>query len=117
MSRRFGLFILLLSFFWQAIAVAGQVPLLESAEEREHAVAHMHEVAHHHHEDGSVTFDDSSDSNTHVAMDGAVTNALAWGPLVLGQLLTGSDPCPAALASFLPDPTPDGLRRPPRPLL
>lgn len=114
MSRRFGLFLLLLSFFWQAIALAGQMPLLESAQEREHTVVHMHEVAHHHHEDGSLTYDDSSDSNTHVAMDGATGSALVWHQPVLSWLQPSSDPCPPALTSTLPNPPLDGLRRPPR---
>lgn len=87
MSR---LFLLLVSFFWQAITVAGQMTLIESAEEREHAVAHVHEVAHHHHEDGSLTHGDSSDSNIHVAMAGATGHALVWQQALVSPPLLGS---------------------------
>jgi hypothetical protein len=76
MRRPLATFLLLLCLFWQAIAVAGQVPAFASQEEIAHAALHLQEAAHHHHDDGSVTVDDSDDSKSHVVADGLAGVAL-----------------------------------------
>lgn len=117
MHRRVGFFFLLLSFFWHAIAVAGQVPLLGSDEERQHAVAHLQEAAHHHGDHESIHYDDSSDSTIHVLTDGAASNAVLWHATALLHPPL-REPAPTeTVAAHRPDPHPDGLKRPPRPLL
>ncbi len=117
MHRRVGFFFLLLSLFWHALTVAGQMPLLGSVEDREHAVAHLQEAAHHHMDDDAIHYDDSPDSTIHLLADGAASNAVLWQAVALVHpSLVGYVPWVDVVA-YLPDPPRDGLRRPPRTLL
>jgi len=117
MRRGVVLFLLLLSAFWQAFAVAGQATAMAKAEERQHAVMHLEEISHHHEDDGTVVVDDSQASRDHTHADGSVGTPALWSAISLPPIIFSSTK-PAAL-DVLASPAPhlDGLRRPPRPLL
>ncbi|MGF6346802.1 hypothetical protein [Variovorax sp. W2I14] len=114
MRRRFAIFLLLLSAFWQAFAIAGQATAFADAQEIAHAVLHWQEEAHHHHDDGSVALDDSDESLQHVVADGCLGNSVIWlttsftfAPAIGARPLVADE-------SLAPAPYLDGLRRPPR---
>ena len=115
MQRTLALVLLMVSFLWQALAVAGQLPLLAPSEEMEHAVLHWEQAGHHHNDDGTLQVDESTESLIHIASDG-VANAV---PMLIGEEFRfqprGSFPPRGAVAISLPQPLLDGLRRPPRP--
>lgn len=64
MVRKVFALLLLLSVFWQAVSMAGDVVGLESREDSSHVVLHWQDSAHHHHDDGTQHADDS-DSTAH----------------------------------------------------
>ena len=114
MHRRLGIFFLLLSFFWQAIAVAGQIPAFASDEEREHAVLHLQEAGHHHHDDGAVSIDQSSDSVLHLVSDHLPSASLdTFQSSVFVPDWCSSSP-PTLVTAKLPYPVLEGPRRPPK---
>ena len=115
MTRRLAMFFVMLSVFWQALAVAGQMPVFASQEELEHAAMHLQEAAHHHHhDDGAVELDESSDSKLHMMADGMPSAALEAFTLCIPAADWGNSPPSAAIDSILPHPILEGLRRPPR---
>lgn len=65
MVRKLFALLLLLSVFWQAVSMAGDVVGLESLEDSGHAVLHWQDSAHHHHDDGVHHADDSDSSTVH----------------------------------------------------
>jgi hypothetical protein len=114
MIRRLATFLVLLSIFWQAIAVAGHVPMFATDEEREHAVLHLQEADHHHDESGAVAQDHSSDSKLHLLGDRAPGAPLATvTPTIPSPQWENAAPHTVVLAP-LPFPVLEGLRRPPR---
>jgi hypothetical protein len=118
MLRRAGLFVLLLSVFWHYAAMAGGGSVLGLGEESGHAVLHWQEQAHHHDDhgghDGDFHVDDSSDSLTHLHLDGALTGtALPVDGVPAVPRLATVAPADRAMPE-LPTPPPTGLRRPPR---
>ena len=117
MRRGVILFLLMLSAFWQAFAVAGQAAAMAKAEERQHAAMHFEEISHHHEDDGTVVVDDSQASREHVHADGSVGTPALWSAVSLPAIVCSSakPAAPPMLAS--PAPYLDGLRRPPRILL
>ncbi len=114
MRRRLGLFLLLLSLFCQSAVLAGGRWMPDAAEDLVHTVLHWGDKAHHHHEDGTYSADNSSDSIAHVQLDGAlqVQALLRDGPLAMMPIHRMT---PAGPPHFhIPAPPPDGLRRPPK---
>ncbi|WP_047783938.1 hypothetical protein [Variovorax paradoxus] len=114
MRRRLALVFLLLSVFWQVIAIAGQVTAFAEAEEVGHAMLHWQSEAHHHHDDGSVTQDDSDESNQHVIADGCLSPSAVWLDTAFTFAPAEGTPPPTAGEAAKPAPHLDGLRRPPR---
>jgi hypothetical protein len=113
MRRVFLLFVVVTSMLWQTTAVAGP-GLLAHGEELAHAMLHWQEEAHHHHDDGSFHQDDSEESILHVALDSAVSAALIWtAPSVKVARFDAPEP-PGFSLQQLPEPTLEGLRRPPK---
>lgn len=114
--RRLLAVLLLLSFFCQAFATAGQLVALGHGEsfQASHAEMHWEGVAHHHDEDGVAHQDDSSESIAHMLADAGPGTAALIQALVLA-LLVDRPPAPAEVAeAAAPPPYLDGLRRPPR---
>ena len=105
---------MLFAMLWQSVALARFGSTVNVFADLTHAALHWQEVGHHHHDDGSYHLDDSSDSVQHVLCDHVcAANAL---------LVTAShhfpplgSAVPGGLSKLLvPDPTLDGLLRPPR---
>lgn len=114
MIRRLATFFVLLSILWQAIAVAGQLPMFATHEEREHAVMHLQEADHHHDESGVVAQDHSSDSKFHLLGDRVPSAPLVtFMPTIPSPQWENAPPSTVVLAQ-LPFPVLEGLRRPPR---
>jgi hypothetical protein len=115
MRRGLVLVLLLLSAFWQVVAIAGRTTAFGTVEETSHALMHWQEEKHHHHEDGTVTQDDSDASLQHVAADGCLGVHALWTtpPSTLAPARAFHPAMATAVA--LPAPPPDGPRRPPRP--
>ncbi|MGR4867932.1 hypothetical protein ACIPRI_03565 [Variovorax sp. LARHSF232] len=114
MLRRLPVLLLLISAFWQALAVGGHAQALGDLEEAAHAVIHWQEQPHHHHDDGSVSHDVSEESVQHIVADGCLGGAAVlpatislFIPAAIERPFLGSEPAP-------PWPYLDGLRRPPR---
>ena len=115
MRRGLVLFLLVVSAFWQVIAVAGQSTAFGNAEENAHALLHWQEESHHHLDDGAVVQDESDESLEHVVADGCMGAAAVW-------TTASFDLAPAEATrhlmrdeAALPSLSPEGPRRPPRP--
>lgn len=105
---------MLFAMLWQSVGLARVGSTVNALGDLEHAALHWQEEGHHHHEDGSYHQDDSNDSARHLLSDHVtVTTAL---------LVTGSHDFPSlgstapggVHATPAPNPTLDGLLRPPR---
>jgi hypothetical protein len=114
MRRGLVLVLLVISAFWQVVAIAGQATAFGTTEETSHALLHWQEEKHHHHEDGTVTQDDSDESLQHVAADGCLSVHAIWTTLSLTFAPTQGFHPSMAIEVAVPAPPPDGLRRPPR---
>ena len=114
MQRSLALVLLMTSFFWQALSVAGQAPLLAPSEEMEHAALHWEQTGHHHHHDGSLKVDDSTESVLHIAADGVTSAPPAWFDDPFRLETPGSAAPDMADTVSVPQPVLDGPRRPPR---
>lgn len=118
----FVITLLLISLAAQGVAGAAQRMLADQGDP-DHAALHLQEVAHHHHDDADAVqeaafvVDNSAESVSHVASDGAFT-ALAVPPVVssMAPLPTANSP-PHWQSTFPASPDLEGLRRPPRLIL
>ena len=114
MRRTFVHLFLLLCICWQALAVAGQLPLEASHEEMEHAVLHWSGQGHHHDDEGALHQDDSDQSAQHIVADGVVTSPAMWAEAQF-CFATPVRTTPSASDEAIPlHPFVDKLRRPPR---
>lgn len=114
MRRGLVLVLLVMSAFWQVIAIAGQATALGDRDEAAHALLHWQEENHHHHDDGSVTQDDSDESLQHVVADGCLGSLAVWATASFGFAPAAGLRPNAFIDAALPAPPPDGLQRPPR---
>ena len=114
MRRGLVLFLLVVTAFWQVIAVAGQATAFGNAEENTHALLHWQEESHHHLDDGAVVQDDSDESMEHVVADGCLGAAAVWATASFNLSPAESTRPEMGEEAALPSPSPDGLRRPPR---
>jgi len=114
MLRTFVHLFLLLCLCWQALAVAGQMPLEASHEELEHAVLHWSGQGHHHDDEGTLHQDESDQSTQHIVADGVVTSPALW-PDSRFSFAAQVRAAPSAADEAVPlHPFVDKLRRPPR---
>ncbi|URI09389.1 hypothetical protein MW290_27885 [Aquincola tertiaricarbonis] len=115
MQRRAVLLVMLFAIFWQSVALGRVGSTVNALADAQHTALHWQEEGHHHHDDGSYHLDDSNESVQHVLSDhlsatAAFTTAVAHGlPLLASPAPNGLHETP------VPDPTLDGLLRPPRP--
>ena len=110
----FSALLLLAVLIWQTVSVAEQGPLRNHSEEQAHALLHLQETGHHHHDDGSLQMDDSAESVLHLAADAALSFVALWSS---ASTLVDSfrPPQPAfSAAAGIPDPNPERIKRPPR---
>jgi hypothetical protein len=114
MRCKFVLLLLVMAAFWQTIAIGGQVRAYGNPEDLTHAMLHWEGRAHHHHADGSVTQDDSSESVQHVVADACLSAPAVWSAVcVFLPSFEAARPV-AADESFGLGPHLAGPRRPPR---
>lgn len=115
MRRSAVLLVMLFAMFWQAVAVARVGSTMNALADLEHTALHWQKEGHHHHQDGSYHLDDSNDSAQHVLSD----HLSATAALMVSAPHDFPPPASAAPGSMhetvVPDPTLDGLLRPPRP--
>ena len=115
MRRTAVLLTMLLAMLWQSVALARIGSPVNPLADLAHAALHWQDAGHHHGDDGSYQLDDSSESIHHVVTDHAgAPLALASSPSH-AFLSVGSATPPSLDNLAVPDPTLDGLLRPPRP--
>lgn len=105
---------MLLSMLWQSVAMARVGSTVSATADLSHALLHWQGEAHQHHDDGSYELDDSSESLQHAMTDhlnASLALAVA-GPHPFPPL--GSAAPDGLHAQGLPNPSLDGLLRPPR---
>lgn len=105
---------MLFAMFWQTVAVARAGSTMNVSVGLEHAVLHWQEVGHHHHQDGSYHLDDSKESAQHLLCDhlSATVALMVSAPRYFPPLTSAA---PGSMReTAVPDPTLDGLLRPPR---
>ena len=115
MRRTPVLFVLLIAMLWQSVAMARMGSTVNVLVDRGHAALHWQEVAHHHHDDGSYHLDDSNEAAQHVVTDHLSASLEMATPPAHGFPPLGSAKPGGLHPTAVPDPTLDGLLRPPRP--
>ena len=114
MKRSAILFVMLFAMLWQALALARVGSTAKVLADPAHTALHWQEESHHHHDDGSYHLDDSNDSAQHMVSDHASTTAALMVAVSNHFLASGSTAPRSVHATAVPDPTLDGLLRPPR---
>lgn len=119
--RRLLVFVVLLvSLAFQGAGLAAQWDFAKGQGNHGHASLHLQDVAHHHHEHGdgavddAIVVDNSPESVSHLASDGALGAAAL--PIGAPAFVAGGPSAspPDGLHSLPPGPHLQGLRRPPR---
>lgn len=105
---------MLFAMLWQSVALGRIGSTVNAWTDAEHAALHLQGKSHHHHEDGSFHLDSSTESAQHVVTD-HLSPSLALSP----PSSHGLPPLASFARSGLhdavaPNPTLDGLLRPPR---
>ena len=115
MRRTAILLTMLFAMLWQSVALARIGSPVNPLADLAHAALHWQGAGHHHHDDGSYQLDDSSESIQHVVTDHAGA-PLALAPSPCHAVPSTGSATPVSLDNrAVPDPTLDGLLRPPRP--
>jgi len=115
MRRTAVIFLILFGMFWQSMALARIGSTVNPLADLQHAVLHWQGESHHHHEDGSYHLDDSPESVQHMVAD-PLSASLAMAAPSSHGLPPLRSAAPGGLhATPVPNPTLDGLLRPPRP--
>ncbi|MBL8343857.1 MAG: hypothetical protein JNN03_00290 [Rubrivivax sp.] len=114
MRRSAVLLVMLFAMLWQTVAMARGGTTANALADLQHAALHWQEEGHHHHEDGSYHLDESKESAQHLLSDHvsaatALMFAASHGFPPLGSAAPGG-----LHEARVPDPTLDGLLRPPR---
>jgi len=114
MRRLSVLLVVLIAMLWQSVAMARIGSSVNVLADAEHAALHWQGESHHHHDDGSYHLDDSKESTQHVVTDHLSASLAMTAP-------SSHDFAPLESADHrglhetrVPNPTLDGLLRPPR---
>ncbi len=114
MRRSAILLVMLFAILWQSVAMARIGSTVNALADLEHATLHWQEEAHHHHEDGSYHQDDSKESVQHVVTD-HLNASLALAAASSHDFPYLGSAAPDGLHEQpVPNPSLDGLLRPPR---
>lgn len=114
MRRTAVLLIMLFAMLWQSVALGRIGSTVNAWADPAHAALHLQDKSHHHHDDGSFHLDNSIESAQHVATD-HLSPTLAMSPPSSHALPpVGSFAHRSLHDSVAPNPTLDGLLRPPR---
>lgn len=85
-----------------------------SAFDLAHEIEHMEGASHHHGDDGTVHYDDSSESAQHSSEHSAAQPPFGLPVISLPPLLFAPPVAtPSPLAQYIPDPIPERPQRPP----
>lgn len=113
MARLLTVIFLIVSLLGQG-ALAGDVSwTLETPDDVSHAMMHLENEGHHHHDDGSYKADDSAESSLHVMSDHGGCCVLMSDGLWLSPVYV-TDNLPVFSVSLHQSPSLDGPLRPPR---
>lgn len=108
------LLVMLFALFWQSVALTRIGSTVTALADREHAALHWQEEGHHHHDDGSYHLDDSTESAQHMVADHLSALLAMAAPSSHDFPPLGSADPAGRHVTPVPDPTLDGLLRPPR---
>lgn len=114
MPRLFVLVALLMALMWQSVAMARVGSSVNVLADAAHAALHWHGEGHHHHDDGTYHVGDGVDSAQHVASDHLSATMALLVSAACGMPAPESTPPITGHLAPAPDPTLDGLLRPPR---
>ena len=114
MSRTPVLFVMLMAMLWQSVALARAGSTVNALADMAHVALHWQEEGHHHHEDGTYHLDDSKESMQHVLGDHVSPSAALLVSASHDFPRLGSAAPGGLHERPVPDPTLDGLLRPPR---
>ena len=115
MQRHAVHFVMLFAMLWQSLALAPLGSTVNALADAEHAALHWQDISHHHHDDGSYHQDDSKESAQHLLGD-QVSATVALMTTAAQALPPLASAAPRGLnQTRAPEPTLDGLLRPPRP--
>lgn len=114
MRRSTVLLILLFALLWQSLALARAGSTVNALADAEHTALHWQGKGHHHHGDGSYHLDDSPEATQHVLIDHVGAAAALWNDATSARIPTGSATPTGVHDGPVPNPTLDGLLRPPR---
>lgn len=114
MRRTAVLLVMLFAMLWQSVTMARVGSTVNALTDMEHATLHWHHEGHHHHADGSYHLDDSNESAQHVLSD-QVSATVALMVAGVHDFPPLGSAAPGSLhETLVPNPTVDGLLRPPR---
>lgn len=114
MRRSAVLVLMLFAMLWQTVAMARIGSTVNALADLEHATLHWQGQGHHHHDDGSYHQDDSNESVQHVVAD-QLNASLALAASSPHEFPPLASVAPDGLHERpAPNPTLDGLFRPPR---
>jgi hypothetical protein len=114
MYRIAVLLVMLVAMLGQSVALARPGSAATVIADLEHAGLHWQEEGHHHHDDGAYHMDDSNESAQHVLGDHVNPTAALMVASSRDVPLLGSAAPGGLHKTLVPDPTLDGLLRPPR---
>lgn len=105
---------MLVAMLGQSVALARPGSAATVIADLEHAGLHWQEEGHHHHDDGAYHMDDSNESAQHVLGDHVNPTAALMVASSRDFPALGSAAPGGLHKTLVPDPTLDGLLRPPR---
>lgn len=114
MRRLAVLVLVLFAMLWQSVSMARVGATLNPRSDLAHLTLHLQGQSHHHHEDGSYHLDDSSESKQHMATDHQGASMVMEASSAHGVYSPRSAAPGGLHDTVAPDPTLDGLLRPPR---
>ena len=114
MRRSAVLFIILFGMLWQSLALARVGSSVNVLADAAHAALHWQGENHHHHADGTYHLDDSKESAQHVVTDHLSASLAMTTPSSQNFAPLGSAAPRGLHETSVPNPTLDGLLRPPR---
>lgn len=113
MARLLTVMFLIVSLLGQSALAGGVSWTLETPDDVGHAMMHWEREGHHHHEDGSLKSDDSTESTLHVMADHGGCCVIMSDGLLLSSVYD-TDNLPVFSVSIHQPPSLDGPLRPPR---
>lgn len=105
---------MLFVMLWQSVSMARVGVTLNPQSDLAHLTLHLQGESHHHHADGSYHLDDSNESKHHMLTDHQGASMVMEASSAHGVPSLGAAAPGGLHDTVAPDPTLDGLLRPPR---